>query len=150
MGVRSTLVNSFLGRPFNRFNAEQIAQRLELSGRTLERTVAAAADSPHNRSLLSHIIGIERWGQSRLRVPLGAALTRDEYDGYRPARDADWPALQTAFAATRRETVALTQQLGAALDQPVTVLHNQFGQLRLRSWLRYLDLHANLEVKKLR
>lgn len=150
MSIRSTLVNAFLSRPFNGLRAEEIARRLELSGRTLERTFATAADTPANRRLVSHITGIERWGQSRLRVALGAPLVRDEYDGYRPARDADWPALQAAFAATRGETVAITQQLGATLDQPVAVLHNQFGPLRLRAWLRYLDIHATLEARKLR
>lgn len=150
MSIRNTLVNRFLSRPFNGLSAEEIARRLEQSGRTLERTFAAAKDSPHNRALLSHITGIERWGQSRLQVALGAPLVRDEYNGYRPPRDADWTALQAAFAATRTKTVAITQQLGAALDQPIAVLHNQFGPLRLRSWLRYLDMHANIEAKKLR
>ncbi|MER2600009.1 MAG: hypothetical protein ABTQ73_10860 [Caldilineales bacterium] len=150
MSVRSALVNTFLSRPFNGLSAEQIAQQLELSGRTLERTFAAAKDSPHNCALLSHIIGIERWGQSRLRVALGAPLLRDEYDGYRPPREANWLTLQTAFTTTRSETVALTRQLATALMQDVKVAHNQFGPLHLRVWLRYLNLHANLEAKKLR
>lgn len=150
MSLRSTFVNLLLGRAFKGMDADAIARRLELSGRTLERTFAAAQESPHNRALLSHITGIERWGQSRLRVALGAPLVRDEYDSYRPPREADWTALQSAFAATRTETVAITRQLGAALDQPIAVLHNQFGPLRLRTWLRYLDMHASMEAKKLR
>ncbi len=147
---RNTLTNRFLARPFNSLNAEELAERLALSGRKLERTLTSAADTPANRRLVSHIVGIERWGQSRLRVALGAPLVRDEYDSYRPPRDADWPALQAAFAATRDETVALTRQLAAPLTQEVAVLHNQFGPLRLRAWLRYLDMHASWEAKKLR
>jgi len=150
MGLRHSITNRFLERPFRNLPAEQMAERLELDGRTLERTFAAATDSPHNRQLLSHVSGIERWGQSRLQVALGAPLALDEYDGYRPAREASWAELQDAFHSTRQQTVALARQLGPAVEAGVHVPHNQFGLLTLRSWLRYLDIHANMEAKKLR
>ncbi len=150
MGLRETITNRFLERPFRNLTAAQMAERLQLDGRVLERTFAAAQDSAANRQLLSHITGIERWGQSRLRVALGAALTMDEYDGYRPPQDADWTTLQDALRSTRQETVALAQQLGQAVEAGVKIPHNQFGPLTVRSWLRYLDIHANLEAKKLK
>jgi hypothetical protein len=150
MGLRESITNRFLERPFRNLSAEQMAERLELNGRTLERTFAAASDSEHNRRLLSHITGIERWGQSRLRVALGEPLAMDEYDGYRPAAEASWAEVQDAFHDTRQHTVALARQLGPAVDAGVHVPHNQFGPLTVRSWLRYLDIHANMEAKKLK
>ncbi len=58
MSLRESITNRFLERPFRNLSAAQIAQRLELDGRTLERTFAAAKDNEHNRKLLNHIIGI--------------------------------------------------------------------------------------------
>jgi hypothetical protein len=150
MALRETITNRFLEQPFRRLTAGQMAERLDLDGRTLERTFAAARDSADNRKLLSHITGIERWGQNRLQAALGAPLVMDEYDGYRPAREAAWGDLQEAFRSTREQTVALARQLGSAVDGGVRVPHNQFGPLTMRSWLRYLDIHANLEAKKLK
>jgi len=150
MALRETITNRFLERPFKILSAEQMAQRLELAGRTLERTFAATRDNEHNRKLLSHITGIERWGQSRLQAALGEALVMDEYDGYRPGREVSWAELQDAFHGTRQQTVALASQLGPVVEAGLRVPHNQFGSLTVRSWLRYLDMHANLEAKKLR
>jgi hypothetical protein len=149
MGLRASITNRFLERPFRSLSAEEMAERLELDGRTLERTFAAAKDSDHNRKLLNHISGIERWGQSRLQVALGAPLTMDEYDSYRPAREASWADLQDAFHGTRQQTVTLARQLDQAVETGVRVPHNQFGPLTMRSWLRYLDMHATWEAKKL-
>ncbi len=150
MGLRETITNRFLERPFRNLSAELMAQRLDLNGRTLERTFAAAKDSESNRRLLSHISGIERWGQSRLRVALGEPLVMDEYDDYRPPREASWTELQDAFHSTRQQTVALAGQLEQAIASGVKAPHNQFGPLTVRSWLRYLDMHASMEAKKLR
>lgn len=154
MGLRDTLTGAVSGlmleRPLKNKDMAEIAQEFDLAGGRLKRTFAAAKDNPDNRRLLSHIVGMERWGQSRLRVALGEPLTMDEYDGYRPPREATWPALQDAFAETRQQTVAVVQALGKANITEVKVPHNQFGPLSVRSWLRYLDMHANLEAKKLR
>ncbi len=150
MGLRETITNSFLEQPFKSLNAAQMAERLELDGRKLERTFAASKDNEPNRRLLSHITGIERWGQSRLRAALGEPLIMDEYDGYRPPREAGWPELQAAFRSTRQQTVELASQLEPAIAAGVKVPHNQYGPLSVRSWLRYLDMHANLEAEKRR
>ena len=101
--------------------------------------------------MLSHIIGIERWGQSRLRVFLGEPFTQDEYNGYRPARDVPWDELVGQFSATRSETIALARALDEALIAPdKTVLHNQLGPLSARAWLRYLQTHASREILQVR
>ncbi len=154
MGLRDTLTGAVSGlmleRPFKNKDMAEIAQELDLAGGRLKHTFAAAKDNPDNRRLLSHIVGMERWGQSRLRVALGEPLTMDEYDGYRPPREATWPILQDAFSETRQQTVAVVQQLGQTKVADVKVPHNQFGPLSVRSWLRYLEMHANLEAKKLK
>ena len=154
MGLRDTLTGAVSGllleRPFKNKDMAEIAQELDLAGGRLKHTFAAAKDNPDNRRLLSHIVGMERWGQSRLRVALGEPLTMDEYDGYRPPPEATWPALQDAFSETRQQTVAVVQALGKANVADVKVPHNQFGPLSVRSWLRYLEMHANLEAKKLK
>lgn len=154
MGLRDTLTGTISGlvleRPLKNKDFAEIAKELDLAGGRLKHTFASTKDNPDNRKLLSHIVGIERWGQSRLRVALGEPLTMDEYDGYRPPREAAWPALQDAFAETRRQTVILAQALDQAKVAEVKVPHNQFGPLRVRSWLRYLDMHANLEARKLK
>jgi hypothetical protein len=154
MSVRDTLTNSIAGllleRPVSGLSLEEMAETLELNGRKLERQFAATADTAKNRSVVSHIAGIERWGQSRLQVALGEPLSMDEYDDYRPAREANWASLQDAFQETRQQTVALARRLAAANVDAVQVPHNQFGPLSMRGWLRYLDIHANLEAKKLR
>lgn len=148
MGLRDTITNSFLERPFKNLSAAQMAERLELDGRKLERIFAATKDSESNRRLLSHITGIERWGQSRLRAGLGEPLVMDEYDGYRPPRAASWAELQEAFHSARQQTVALAGQLEPAVAAGAKIPHNQFGPLSVRSWLRYLNMHANLETRK--
>ena len=148
--VTGAVSGLMLERPLKNKDMAEIAQDLDLAGGRLKHTFAAAKDNPDNRRLLSQIVGIERWGQSRLRVALGEPLTIDEYDDYRPPRESTWPALQDAFSETRQQTVAVVQALGKANVADVKVPHNQFGPLSIRSWLRYLDMHANLEAKKLK
>ena len=154
MSLRDTLTGAVSGllleRPFRNKDFAEIAQELDLAGGRLKHTFASAKDNADNRRLLSHIVGMERWGQSRLRVALGEPLTMDEYDDYRPAPETVWPGLQDAFSETRQQTVAVVQALGKANVADIKVPHNQFGPLSVRSWLRYLDLHANLEAKKLK
>ncbi len=139
-----------LGRSTRNQSLDQIANSMATAGQTLELIFGAADDSDHNRRLISHIVGIERWGQQRLRAALGEPLVIDEYDGYRPPHAATLAELQADFAATRHDTVALTHALDAAGVEAVRVPHNQIGNLSVRSWLGYLNIHANWEAKKLK
>lgn len=137
--------------PARRLNLLQHAHLLESSGQAIGRASAAAPDGDFNRRLLSHIVGIERWAQRRVRVALGAPLLMDEYNGYRPPRETGWAELQQQFQTTRQASVQLARDLataGAPLD--MTILHNSYGPLTPRAWLRYMTVHANLESKKLR
>jgi hypothetical protein len=101
--------------------------------------------------VLRHITGIERWGQRRLQILLGEPPIADEYDGYRPGTDLTLDEQRALFRETRTATLALIDQLQAAgVGDDATAPHNDFGPLTVRGWLRYLDMHANLESKKLR
>jgi len=74
---------------------------------------------------------------------------QDEYDGYRPAPGLDWPGLQAEFQSTRRETLALARQLEQA-GAEARVHHNEMGELSARGWLYYLNMHADMECKRLK
>jgi hypothetical protein len=149
--IRKTVVNLLLERPTRNQSFDQLAVELEAGGREISTRMAATGDSDKNRRVFSHIIGIERWAQSRLRVPLGDPFKEEEYNGYRPAREMPWRELQEAFSTTRQETLALVQTLRDA-DVPVTtkVAHNDFGPVSVRGWLRYMNFHANRESKTIK
>ena len=149
--LRQTIVNLLIERPSRKHTLSGWAEELTRSGQMLTAKFAAAPDTEANRRLVSHITGIERWGTSRLRVFLGAPLVQDEYDGYRPAKDLDWPSVQAAFTATRADTVAVVNRLASAgIDNTAKVLQNQIGPITAQGWLRYLFLHSTWEAKKLR
>ena len=155
MGLRDRLqrlgVELLVERPVRRKSLDELAATLERSGARLEQRFGSAAGTPENCARLRHIVGIERWGQQRLRVGLGTPLTLDDYDGYQPEPSLDWAGMRTAFQSARQETIALAQALAvASSDAAMRVPHNQLGPLSLRAWLRYLNLHANIEAQSIR
>ncbi len=155
MGLRNTLLALVIGlaveRPARRTSLAALADTLEEGGRAIERRLAGLACSPANIEQLRHIIGIERWGQRRLRVALGEPALHDEYDEYRPAATTSWDELRAAFQTTRQQTVELARTLATRDRQQLPlVAHNQFGPLSIPGWLRYLTVHANRESKRLK
>jgi hypothetical protein len=148
--LQSIATGMLLERPAQKLTLDELAAQLESSGAKLTQRYATAADAESNREHLRHIVGIERWGQGRLKVFLGAPLEMDEHDAYCPADDLGWAALQDEFTTTRAKTVALARELAAAkLDTSPTVPHNQYGKLSAYAWLHYLDTHANLESERI-
>jgi len=144
--IQSMATGLLLERPAQKLTLTEHASRLEESAGQLGERLASAAGTEANRERLRHMIGIERWGQSRLQVFLGEPLVEDEYDTYLPSPDQGWDALQAEFIAAREGTIALAHDLAAAhIDTGVTVPHNQYGKLTAYAWLRYLDTHATLE-----
>lgn len=141
----------FLERPVAGKSYAELAQQMEGAGARIRTRLSGKSHTEFNHRVLSHIIGIERWGQSRLRVFLGDPLVQDEYNGYRPARDLPWEELVGQFVSTRTETTALARSLDDASVAPDTkVLHNQFGPLSARAWLHYLQTHASREIMQVR
>jgi hypothetical protein len=138
-------------RPAQQRRLPDIIEHFHNSAADIDQRIAGAANTPANRELLRHIIGIERWGQRRLRVALGETPIHDEYDAYRPDEDLDIAGLRRAFTETRQATINLAHEFEArpaALDEAVR--HNDFGGITARAWLVYLNMHANIEIKRLR
>lgn len=130
---------------------EAWAAVLEATGRDVSARLEGATDTPTNREVANHIVGIERWGQRRLRVALGETPILDSYRGYRLPEGTSVEGLAQAFADTRRQTVELARTLNAApLSPEAKVKHNDFGALSIRGWLAYLSGHAKRETVRLR
>ena len=138
-------------RPVRNAPLPVLSDHLRTSGDKIAARLATACDTAENRRLLSHVTGIERWGQRRLRVALGELFIQDEYDGYRPHREESWENLIAEFKVTRQETLRLVDEIDkAAAGESLTIDHNQFGSLSVRGWLHYLDMHASGEIQKMR
>lgn len=128
---------------------EDVAAELEASGKRATQQLIERLPSEKNYEILSHLIGIERWGQSRLKVAMGEPLNMEEYDRHRPAIGQSWNQLQDAFNATREQTIELAEKLAADELGDVIVPHNEFGDLTTLQWLVYLRMHANAELWKM-
>ena len=127
---------------------EQLASELEASGTVMDARMARAKDTPGNRDAVAHWVGIERWGQRRLRVALGEPFIEDGHRPYRPDEATGIQALRRDFAETRAETVALAHRLReAGVDPATTVRHNDLGDLTVRGWLAYLIQHPEQESR---
>ena len=149
--ITALVAGLFLEKPAQNKSYAELTQRLEEAEQSIEARLSGKNYTEFNHRVLSHIIGIERWGQSRLRVFLGDPFIQDEYNGYRPARDMPWDELVGQFSATRSETISIGRGLADASVAPdKTVLHNQLGPLSARAWLRYLQTHASREIMQVR
>lgn len=149
--LRDVIVRLVVERPAMRRSTAAWAEALAASGAQLKARMAASADTPANCQHLRHIIGLERWGQRRMRVALGEPFINDEMDDYQPPVDLNLSELIDVFLNTRDETVHLARRCAAdPRAESAIVHHNQLGPLSIRGWLRYLDLHANLEARRLR
>ena len=149
--LRHLTANISLEGPGKKKSYAQWSADLETSGQAIDQRAAGSKDPIAAQKLLRHISGIERWGQSRLSVLLGAPFVRDEYNGYQPEKTLSLDEQRTFFRTTRVDTVVLARALEAAkIPDSTTVVHNDFGPLTARGWLRYLEMHARLEMKKLR
>ena len=149
--VTGFVTGLLLERPIGDKSYADMAQQLEEAGQSIEARLSGKEYTEFNHRVLTHIIGIERWGQSRLGVFLGNPFVQDEYNGYRPARDVPWEELVGQFSVTRSVTISLARALDDALIAPdKTVLHNQLGPLSARAWLRYLQTHASREILQVR
>lgn len=150
--LKEFVVNNILERPAGRSTYTELGQALQRAGRFLEQRIANASDTSDNRRVLSHIIGIERWGHNRLRMVLQQKpFERDEHHSYCPPRTSSLRQLQTVFSQTRIETIDLARQLHLSPPHDDFVIeHNSLGPLTAKGWLRYLTHHADLESRRLK
>ncbi len=122
---------------------DDLTRKLESAAGIVLPRFDSVSNSPRNLEAAKHVIGIERWAQRRLQIALGEPPVMDEYDAYRPDDLNDMQALKAAFADTRRDTVAIIQQLRAAgVPLDTTTPHNELGPLTIRGWVLYLTDHA--------
>jgi hypothetical protein len=130
---------------------DMLRRRMQDSGKRIDANFAVAPDTPANCRQAGHVIGIERWGQRRLRTLLGEPPVSDEYDVYRPGENMSMAALRDDFASTRAGTLTLIDSLRQAnVPAAATAPHNDLGDLSARGWLFYLDSHATREASRVR
>ncbi|MCU0512489.1 MAG: DinB family protein [Anaerolineae bacterium] len=135
--------------PARRRSAADLIQDLSRGQQEVLARLQAVPEQAEHHRVATHIIGIERWAAARLKVAQGAALSRDEYDAYRPARSTPWADLPALFSEARGHTLALAQSLTPAQLQQ-RVWHNMYAELSVAGWLRYIHLHAGIESRRLR
>jgi len=127
---------------------EQLAADLEASSTVMAGRLARASDTPGHRDAIAHWVGIERWGQRRLRVALGEPFVEDTYHPYRPDEAGGIEPLRHAFRDTRAETLAIVDRLREAnVDVTTTVRHNDLGDLTIGGWLAYFVQHPEQESR---
>jgi hypothetical protein len=137
-------------RPARKTSFEDFARVLHEKGEILASRIEKGSGTESQHRVLTHIIGIERWAQSRVAVALGQPFKQEEYTNYRPARTTEWSDLLPLFRATRAESVALAEQLAAQnVPTNLKVKHNQYGDLSVRAWLQYMVGHADFESKRI-
>jgi hypothetical protein len=151
MSVIGTILRVILERSNRNLTYEKAIDNLRKSGESTANRIGNSPDTPKNRKQVAHIIGIERWGQQRLRVAQGEPLVIDECDGYEPAETLSMAELRQAFESARKETIALIEEMQRntiPLDRKV--FHNDAKEMTLRSWFGYLGVHADRESMRIR
>ncbi|WP_293914143.1 DinB family protein [Deinococcus sp.] len=147
--LKALVVGGVLETP--RRSYAELRRDLDRAGTRLSERLARAADSEANRELARHIIGIERWGHSRLRVLSGEReFVDDTYRPYRPADELGLSELRDLFSLTRAQTSELARSFEVTPPVREQVLHNMIGPISARAWLRYLSGHADWESRKLK
>jgi hypothetical protein len=146
--IAQLIAGLFLENPAKSKSFAQLRSALESSGIQMQARLESGKANPE---LLRHVIQIERWGQNRLRSSLGEVpFVQDGSSAYAPDAALGWDELKAEFFRVRQETLEITRRLELANPSPGPVVHNQFGLLSVKGWLRYLNVHASTELRKLR
>lgn len=142
-------VNVFVERPAARRGSARLAMELEQSAEPLLAKLSASITPERAAKQARHILGIERWGEQRLRVALGdRTLELDSHQPYVPDAKLDLSGVIALLRETRTETVKLAQRVAREGKGRVMVEHNSIGPLSADGWLRYLKVHADLEARR--
>ena len=146
--IAQLIAGLFLENPAKSKSFAQLRSALASSGVQMRARLESGKANPE---LLRHIIQIERWGQNRLRSSLGEVrYDMDRSGNFAPDAALGWDELKSEFARVRQETLEIAQWLELANPPPQAVVHNQFGLLSVKGWLRYLNVHASTELRRLR
>jgi flagellin-specific chaperone FliS len=149
MMIQRWFINLYMERSLRKLSIAEITEKVQLTGESLLQELDSCLQNEENRHLLRHIIGIELWSQRRLRAAQGEPLELDEVDRYLPPQKESWSSLVRTFQNTRSETVSLIRSFDDTAVKGIYIPHNQFGDLSVRSWIKYLIMHADMEADKL-
>lgn len=151
MSLLGSVIRFFLELQVANRSYDQVAQQLQSSQKSVSDRIFNASEKHNNHKLARHIVGMERWGQHRLRCALGEPLVMDDVDGYILKESHSGGHIAQDFDIARRETLALVQVLSSTAGiEKQKVHHNELGPLSVKGWLMYLNAHAEIESKKLR
>jgi hypothetical protein len=149
MSFVGQIIHFFVENRTRRQSYDQVCQGLKSGGEKISALLHTAEDTPANRTQTGHVIGMERWGVQRLSCLLnGTTPVMDEYDGYRPSLDLSMPTLAEEFEKARSATLALAVRLEPLAQQKVP--HNSMGNLSVKTWLAYLNIHASTESRAIK
>ena len=138
----------FFERPAGKRSLAAHAEALRQSGQEIDHRLAALTPTPAHHEGLRHVVGIERWGQRRLRVFLGEPLVMDGHHPYKPDAAADWAALRRAFDETRAETIRLAGRLADGLGvRPRVTVDSQVVSEQTREVLELATVERRLRVQ---
>jgi len=130
-------------RPAKTKTYQQYKHQFEQSTATILELIGKADDTEKSRWELTHVIGMECWMQSRMKVGLGEPFIQEEYDGYRPSQDTSWQDLRQMFVETRQTSCDICVACAEKnVDGSQKVAHNQFGDLSVRGWMEYALFHS--------
>lgn len=151
MRILSALLRRYTEREAKKHTIAEWRSKLDESQQGLADRFARSPGSEANLRQARHVIGIERWGQRRLRSALGEPLDMGEYDPYSPDDLVKMTDLQEAFLTARAETLRVIDELQKAAIPPDHLIpHNDMGNLTVRGWLHYLNEHALREGMRIR
>ena len=146
--IREKAGNFYFERNAGRKTYKEMIQSLQEAGDAITERIQYVENRAEHQEKLLHMIGIERWGQQRLRGFLDEPVTMDEYDGYRPEPGMQVKELIEEFKTTRQATIDLVDQMDKfGVMSYEKVPHNDFGEMTSRGWLGYLQTHASFESR---
>lgn len=149
--LKSLALRKVVQEPAHRKRYAELADELYVSGERVRLRLERARGTAEQARVLRHIVGIERWGQRRLRAAFGESLDANGHHAFKPPQGLSWAELKEAFLSARTGTVALARELSEHPPEgDFTVTHDEHGPLSARAWLRYLQLHAEFESRRVR
>lgn len=129
---------------------EQLAEQLVASRDYMMPRVLAAKDTPGNREVINHWLGIERWSLSNAQSWEDPPTPRS-YRPFRLPEGATLAELQNGFAGAREASIASAREFArSGVNPEAVVTHKDLGPLTLLEWFQYIDDHSRREVIRLR
>lgn len=151
MSILGSIAHFFIEQRAGKTTLESLSHKMEESAVIVAQKLNSAADTPTNREIANHIIGMERWGQRRLDTLFSNEKLSDEYDNYKPGLQYSMSDLHKEFQAARALTMARLLKISQNPELERRLIpHNMLGPLSVKGWFYYLDTHASREAHKIK